>query len=111
MSKAVNPSTPPAPKFMEGIVRHLEAYAKSAGVKAENVHVRLVLADGALHHLLGLKVFGPFPATSLGWGMVEGATGSATEALVIRESHVLKVEFEVKPTERKPIGLHTEAGR
>lgn len=110
-SKVTTVPVPPTPGFMEGVVRHLEAYAKSAGIKPENVHVRLVLADGTTHLLLGLKVSGPFPPGALGWGMIEGVIGSTTEALVVRESHVLKIEFERKVVERKPIGLHTEAGK
>src|SRR5436305_1778098 len=108
MSKVPGPTTPPAPRFMEGVVSHLEAYAKSAGLKPEDVHVRLLLADGASHLVVGLKVSGPLPPSSLGWGMIEGVisdVGGATSALVVRESHIVKVQFASEPDRPNRIGL------
>jgi hypothetical protein len=95
--------------FIEGIRKHLDTFASSSGVNVDEVHVRLTLADGVPLILRGLKVTEPAVAGGQGWGMIHGTDPAS--AVVVRESHVLKAEFQLAPQDRRPIGLHTEGGK
>ena len=109
MTRTPTASAPSLPgPFLDGVVRHLQAFAAAAGTAAADVHVRLTLADGAVVVTQGLRTAGPLPSNSSGWGMIEGV--GPTGAVVVREAHVLKAEFDLAPAERRPIGLHAEAG-
>ena len=92
---------------MNDVVPYLENFARSKGVKPEEIHVRFTFADGSVFLVQGLKLSAPTIAQ--GWGMIEGAEADAASAVVIREAHVLKIEFDFARVERQPIGLHTEA--
>jgi len=99
-------SAPPPVLFLEGVVKHLQAFAAATGVAPGDVFVRLTLADGATVFSQGLNVSGPCPAGPAGWGLIESDGGTA--AVVVREAHVLKVEFNLSPERHRPIGLHAE---
>jgi hypothetical protein len=88
-------------------MQHLSVFAKSAGVTSDTVHVRFTLADGTTLHLRGLRTFGVAGGGS--WGRIQGALPSSKSAVLVREAHVLKAEFELAPDQHRPIGLHTEA--
>jgi hypothetical protein len=92
--------------FLQDVLKHFEEFARAAGINPEDVYVRLTLADGSAFVVRGLKVTTSPPAQN--WGMIEGLGKRSGGALVIREAHVVKVEFEPTPKARQPIGLHTE---
>ena len=96
-----------APSFLHDVVSHFQSFAKSRGVNPDDVHVRFFLADGSSYIVRGLKTTAP--AASGGWGLIESVAGGATDALAVREQHIVKIELAVNPGEPTSIGLHTEA--
>ncbi len=99
----------PVVSFLADVSNHLSVFAKSKGVKGEDVHIRVILADGTSITIRGLETTAP--SVAQGFGMIEGAVGSTEDAWVVREAHVLRVEFGLMPEERRPIGLHTEISK
>jgi hypothetical protein len=85
-------------------MKHLQAFAKTHGVAATDVHVRVTLTDGSETIIQGFKASGP-TGSPPNWGMIES---SGKEALVIRETSVLKVNFQMAPSSSKKIGFHAE---
>ena len=94
-------------KYLDGVLEYLQEFATSQRVNANDVTVKFTLADGSSFTTSGLKT--ALPTAAQGLGMIQGTAGAGT-ALVIRESHVIKVEFQLEPDQRKPIGLHSEVG-
>lgn len=68
--------------------------------------MRLTLADGTHVMVHGLRVDGP--AGMYGWGMISGIASEPVDVLLIREDHLVTVEFRVGPIVRGPAGLHVE---
>lgn len=93
--------------FLNDIVAHLNAYASTNQVNPAQVHVRLTFADGSGIWVRGLEVADA--PTPNGWGMIVTSVSAQTQALVIREAHVIKAEFQLTPADREQIGFHTEA--
>jgi hypothetical protein len=98
-----------APKgvFFDGVSKHLKTFAKKRKVAERDIHVRLTLADGTHVIVQGLETEGP--AGTYAWGMIYGIASDTVDALLIREDHVVTVEFQVAPIARGPAGLHSEA--
>ncbi|HEY2586782.1 MAG TPA: hypothetical protein VGI81_13645 [Tepidisphaeraceae bacterium] len=95
-----------AATYLHDVLSHFESFTRSRAVSPEDVHVRFFLADGSSYTLRGLKASPP--ASSGGWGLIQGAAEHSADAFAIREQHVVRVEFAVNPAQRGSIGLHTE---
>jgi hypothetical protein len=95
--------------FLSDINAHLDAFAAASNVSRENVRVRLTLADGSSVVVHGLQTVDAPSAN--GWGLIRGlvSADSQTQALSVREGHVVKAEFQL-PSESKSIGFQAEAG-
>ncbi len=93
-------------RFLSGAKAHLKSFAKSNGVKEDDVYVRLTLNDGTHVIVRGLKSGGPRGAQ--GWGMIGALAEDTVDALVIREESIFSIEFQVAPMVRGPAGLRSE---
>ena len=94
--------------FLSDVQTHLNTFAAQNQVGEDEIHVRLTLADGSHVIVPGLQT--KDAPTANGWGMIQSlpSPDSHVEALVIREIHVIKAEFQLAPSERKPIGFQSE---
>lgn len=92
--------------FLSDITTHLQNYAHAHQVDSQAVHVRLTFADGSSLLVRGLSVFDP--PVAQGWGMIRGTASAESDAVIIREGHIIKAEFQLAPAERKPIGFQSE---
>jgi hypothetical protein len=92
--------------FLIDVAHCLTTFAKSRGISPDSVFVRFTLADSSTFVAKGLKLT-PM-SNAQGW-MIESALTTTTNALVVRETHIIKAEFDQEPVEKMPIGLHTEA--
>ena len=100
-------TAPAAGTFLDGVAAHLESFAADRGVRKEDVYVRITLADGTHVVVRGLAVAGP--TGTYAWGMITGIASDSVDALLIREDHIVTVEFQVAPILRGPTGLGSEA--
>lgn len=92
--------------FLDGVKEHLTIFSQSRGVSAKDVHVRITLADGTHLIVQGLQAEGP--AGTFQWGMISGFASESVDALLIREDHILTVEFQLRPMLKSPAGLQAE---
>lgn len=94
--------------YLQDILSHFARFVQDRGARPEDVHVRFFLADGSSYVIRGPKVVSP--GAPGGFGLIEDAA-QRLNAVLVREQHVVKVEFAGGPVESTtPIGLHTEAG-
>ncbi len=94
------------PPFLTDLLSQLQQFALTHRVPPEDVVVRLTLADGSSFRLACLAetpASGPHR-----WGMLHLAEKERAKAIAVRESHILKAEFDLAPVVRKPIGFQAE---
>jgi hypothetical protein len=91
-----------ATDFLADVAVHLREFAAAHGVPENRVIVEVTLADGALWNISDFRTTA---ARGPGrWGLLPHEKG----AVVVRESHVLKVKLRLSPDSRTPIGFHAE---
>jgi hypothetical protein len=92
--------------FLEGVIYQLSAFAMKSGVAPEDVVVRIFLTNGDFVVSRGLKTIPPFGGND--WGMLLPDRSETSEASVVRESDILKVQLEVAGIDL-PIGFLAES--
>jgi hypothetical protein len=91
-----------SPDFLADVAQHLKQFASANNVAVNEVIGVVTLADGSFWRIRNLR-----EAAALGaarWGMIV----DENKAVVVRESHVVKVEFRLASDNPSPIGFHAE---
>ncbi|MEX2215424.1 MAG: hypothetical protein WD768_14925 [Phycisphaeraceae bacterium] len=96
------------PPFLAEVIGHRRLFAQAVGLPESAIHVRLYLADGTTLNSINLPespALGPHR-----WGLLIGIKGrNPAQTVVIRESQVIKAEFEAAAPRPQPIGFLSEA--
>ena len=93
--------------FMSDVAEQVACFAESQQVGTDRVHIRFFTADGSDFLVHGGLLFNESGETV----MIYSSPTRSRKALVVREGHLFKAEFQLPNAPSSAIGFHTEAAR